>query len=55
MKNPKFMLLAQAMGMHTICYDNAAELPGKVKEVLEYDGSRPVLMECGMDREECVS
>jgi acetolactate synthase-1/2/3 large subunit len=46
MTNPDFVLLARSMGVHAIRCSNADELPAKMKEFLEYDGSRPVLMEC---------
>ena len=46
MVNPDFILLAQAMGVHAIRCHSAEELPAKMKEFLEYDDSRPVLMEC---------
>jgi thiamine pyrophosphate-dependent acetolactate synthase large subunit-like protein len=34
------------MGVHAIRCRNVDELPAKMKEFLEYDGTRPVLMEC---------
>lgn len=40
------MTFAKAMNVHAIRCRTAAELPEKMKEFLEYDGSRPVLMEC---------
>lgn len=54
MTNPNFVLLAEAMGVHAIRCHNAEELPQKMKEFLEYDGSRPVLMECLVDKNEHV-
>jgi acetolactate synthase-1/2/3 large subunit len=42
------------MGVHAIRCSNAEELPAKMKEFLEYDGSRPVLMECLVERNEHV-
>ncbi|KAF9462722.1 thiamine diphosphate-binding protein [Collybia nuda] len=54
MTNPDFVLLAQAMGVHAIRCHTAAELPAKMKEFLEYDGSRPVVMECLVEKNEHV-
>lgn len=54
MTNPDFVLLAQSMGVHAIRCSTAAELPAKMKEFLEYDGSKPVLMECLVERNEHV-
>jgi len=54
MTNPDFILLARAMGVHAIKCSNAAELPAKMKEFLEYDGNKPVLMECLVERNEHV-
>jgi acetolactate synthase-1/2/3 large subunit len=54
MTNPDFILLARSMGVHAIRCHNADELPAKMKEFLEYDGTRPVLMECLVDKEEHV-
>lgn len=33
------------MGVHAIRCDNAADLPAKMKEFMEYDNSRPVLLD----------
>ncbi|KAG6839968.1 Acetolactate synthase, mitochondrial [Blastosporella zonata] len=44
--NPDFFLLANAMGVHAIRCHTAEELPAKMKEFLEYDGNRSVVMEC---------
>ncbi|EIN07039.1 acetolactate synthase [Punctularia strigosozonata HHB-11173 SS5] len=46
MTNPDFVKLANAMGVHAIRCHTAAELPEKMKEFLEYDNSKPVVMEC---------
>ena len=54
MTNPDFLMLARAMGVHAIRCHNAEELPAKMKEFLEYDGSKPVLMECLVERNEHV-
>ena len=54
MVNPDFILLAQAMGVHAIRCHSAEELSAKMKEFLEYDDSRPVLMECFVDNTERV-
>ncbi|KAF6764398.1 hypothetical protein DFP72DRAFT_799873 [Ephemerocybe angulata] len=54
MTNPNFALLAQAMGVHAIRCSSVAELPAKMKEVLEYDNGRPVVLECLVKKDEHV-
>ena len=54
MKNPDFVLLAQAMGVHAMRCHHADELPEKMREFLMYDNSRPVLLECLVDQAEHV-
>jgi len=54
MTNPDFIKLAEAMGVKAIRVHSAAELPAKMKEFLEYDNSRPVLMECLVEKNEHV-
>ena len=54
MTNPDFVLLARAMGVHAIRCHNAEELPAKMKEFLEYDNSKPIVMECLVEKNEHV-
>lgn len=54
MKNPDFVMLAQSMGVHAIRCETAGQLPEKMKEFLEYDGSKPVLLECIVEKNEHV-
>jgi acetolactate synthase-1/2/3 large subunit len=54
MTNPDFVLLAKAMGVHAIRVSSASELPEKMKEFLEYDGNKPVLLECMVETNEHV-
>ncbi|EIW84719.1 acetolactate synthase [Coniophora puteana RWD-64-598 SS2] len=54
MVNPDFGMLARAMGVHAIRVETAEELPAKMREFLEWDGSRPVLMECLVETNEHV-
>jgi acetolactate synthase-1/2/3 large subunit len=54
MKNPDFILLAEAMGVHAIRCETFEELPAKMKEFLEYSGDKPVLMECLVETNEHV-
>lgn len=54
MTNPDFVLLAKAMGVHAIRCNNVDELPAKMKEFLEWDESKPVLMECMVEINEHV-
>jgi acetolactate synthase-1/2/3 large subunit len=54
MTNPDFVLLAKAMGVHAIRVSSASDLPEKMKEFLEYDGNKPVLLECVVEANEHV-
>lgn len=54
MTNPDFVKLAQAMGVHAIRCHSAEELPAKMKEFLEYDNGKPVVMECLVEKSEHV-
>jgi len=54
MKNPDFVMLARSMGVHALRCETAGELPEKMKEFLEYDGSKPVLLECIVEKNEHV-
>ena len=54
MINPDFVLLAKAMGVHAIRVSSVSELPEKMKEFLEYDGNKPVLLECIVETNEHV-
>ncbi|KAJ7037813.1 thiamine diphosphate-binding protein [Mycena alexandri] len=54
MTNPDFVALAKAMGVHAIRCETAAELPAKMAEFLAYDNSKPILMECLIERNEHV-
>jgi|SRR5712671_2474355 len=54
MVNPDFVMLAKAMGVHAIRVSSASELPEKMKEFLEYDGHKPVLLECIVEPNEHV-
>jgi acetolactate synthase-1/2/3 large subunit len=54
MMNPDFVKLAQAMGVHAIRCHSAEELPAKMKEFLEYDNGKPVVMECLVEKSEHV-
>jgi acetolactate synthase-1/2/3 large subunit len=44
MTNPDFVLLAMSLGAHAIRVSSASELPENMKEFLEYDRNRPVLL-----------
>jgi acetolactate synthase-1/2/3 large subunit len=46
MTNPDFIKLSESMGAKALRVSNLAELPAKMKEFLEYDGTRPIVMEC---------
>lgn len=54
MHNPDFVKLGEAMGVHSIRCTSTDELPAKMREFLEYDGNKPVLMECVVSNREHV-
>ncbi|KAF8759644.1 Acetolactate synthase [Rhizoctonia solani] len=54
MKNPDFVKLAQAMGAHAIRCTSTDELPEKMREFLQYDNNKPVLLECVVSNRELV-
>lgn len=54
MTNPDFVKLAEAMNVKGIRATSLEELPEKMKEFLEYDGSKPILLECYVDKAEHV-
>lgn len=54
MTNPDFVKLANAMGVHALRCTRAEDLGAKMKEFLEYDNSKPVLLECVVEKSEHV-
>ncbi|KAF8516962.1 thiamine diphosphate-binding protein [Hysterangium stoloniferum] len=54
MMNPDFVKLAESMHVHAIRVTNPQELPQKMKEFLEYDNQKPILMECLVEPNEHV-
>jgi hypothetical protein len=46
MHNPDFVKLSESMGAKALRCTNIKELPAMMKEFLEYDGTRPIVMEC---------
>lgn len=46
MNNPDFVKLSESMGAKALRCTNIEELPAMMKEFLEYDNSRPIVMEC---------
>ncbi|KAJ7202849.1 thiamine diphosphate-binding protein [Mycena pura] len=54
MTNPDFVALARAMGVHAMRCETAADLPAKMAEFLAYDNTKPILMECLVERNEHV-
>lgn len=46
MHNPNFVKLSESMGAKALRVTNLDELPAKMKEFLEYDNDRPIVMEC---------
>jgi acetolactate synthase I/II/III large subunit len=54
MTNPDFVKLAEAMGVKALRCESMEELPAKMAEFLAYDGARPIVMECVVERNEHV-
>ena len=46
MVNPDFIKLSESMNAKALRVSSIEELPAKMKEFLEYDNSRPIVMEC---------
>lgn len=46
MTNPDFCKLSEAMGAKALRCTSLKDLPTMMKEFLEYDGTRPIVMEC---------
>lgn len=46
MTNPDFVKLAEAMNCKALRCTNLADLPAMMKEFMEYDNSKPIVMEC---------
>ncbi|RPB00080.1 acetolactate synthase [Choiromyces venosus 120613-1] len=47
-QNPDFVKLGEAMGLKSMRCSDPADVPGKIKELLEYDG--PILLEVIVDK-----
>lgn len=54
MVNPDFVKLAKAMNVHAIRCDSREDLPSKMKEFMEYDNSKPILLEARVVKNEHV-
>lgn len=54
MTNPDFVKLAEAMGCKALRCTSAEDLPRMMKEFLEYDGTKPIVMECEVTKNEHV-
>ncbi|KAF7342209.1 Acetolactate synthase [Mycena venus] len=54
MKNPDFVALARSMNIRALRCETAADLPAMMAEFLAYDNTKPILMECLIDRNEHV-
>ncbi|OXB39850.1 acetolactate synthase, mitochondrial [Cryptococcus neoformans] len=46
MTNPDFVKLSESMGAKGLRCTKLEDLPGMMKEFLEYDGKRPIVLEC---------
>ncbi|KAL7413796.1 thiamine diphosphate-binding protein [Mrakia frigida] len=54
MTNPDFVKLAESMGCKALRCKTAEDLPRMMKEFLEYDGTKPIVMECEVTKNEHV-
>lgn len=54
MTNPDFVALAQSMRVHAIKCDKLEDLPAKMKEFMEYDNNKPVVLEARITDQEHV-
>ena len=54
MTNPDFVKLAESMNVKGLRAESLEDLPAKMKEFLEYDGSKPILLEAWVDKQEHV-
>lgn len=54
MTNPNFVKLAEAMGVKALRVETAADLPAKMAEFMEYDNTKPILLECRVHTDEHV-
>jgi hypothetical protein len=52
MTNPDFVALAKAMNVHAIRCDSLTDLPAKMKEFMDYDNNKPVLLEARVSKGE---
>ena len=52
MTNPDFVKLAEAMHVKAIRCDNLDDLPAKMKEFMEYDNTKPIVLEARVARKE---
>lgn len=50
MTNPDFVALAKAMNVHAIRCDSLTDLPAKMKEFMDYDNTKPVLLEARVSK-----
>lgn len=51
MTNPDFIALAESMGTKALRCTKKEDLEPMMKEFMEYDGTRPILMECVVSSE----
>lgn len=54
MQNPDFVKMAESMHIRALRVRNKTELPDKMKEFLEYDNDKPILMEVLVEPNEHV-
>lgn len=54
MVNPDFVKLAEAMHVKALRCDNLDDLPAKMKEFMEYDTNKPILLDARVVKNEHV-
>lgn len=54
MVNPDFVKLAEAMHVKALRCDSLSDLPAKMKEFMEYDSQKPILLDARVVKNEHV-
>ena len=54
MHNPDFVKLAESMGVKALRCESLADLPAKMKEFVEYDNTKPIILEARVIKSEHV-
>lgn len=54
MTNPDFVALAKACGVEAFRVEKASDLPAAMKRFMEFDNTKPIVMECRVHTNEHV-